>query len=168
MHTYPFQVVEIYTPNDPDNPLVTYEDPAQIPWYDSYPVPPIKYLTETGEVQVGYIKIRLRFTDFWGESAFHSQRLNHADQGMKQILSVLNDDEGTGNNPFTQVETSRVSGPGVSIGTPGALPASYYPPMMEQLGNVRSFSSEAYPPQVQVTTKGEVLGIISDPLLRAW
>jgi FtsP/CotA-like multicopper oxidase with cupredoxin domain len=168
IHMVPFQVVEVYNPNL-ETPLVQY-DPATAPWHDTYPIAPFKYYeateTEPDYADHGYIKIRLRFTDFWGKFVFHCHVLNHEDQGMMQSIYVLNDDDSTGNNPFTQVNTSTVSGPGVSIGTPGALPANYYPP--SDFEPILQFNREIFPPQVQVTSDGQIIGITSDPMLRAW
>ena len=165
IHMAPFQVVEIYNPTHAEEPIKY--DPETAPWNDTFEIPPFKFYpvteTEPAKEVPGYLKIRLRFTDFWGKYVFHCHLLAHEDQGMMQTIHVMNDRNSTGNNPFTQVETSTVSGPGATIGEPGALPANYYPPA--EFEPIIETNIETFPPQVQVTSDGRVLGV-SDPVLR--
>ncbi|NEQ07195.1 MAG: multicopper oxidase domain-containing protein [Moorea sp. SIO4E2] len=207
IHMAPFQVVEVYDPNYDENNPVKY-DPATSPWHDTYPIPPFKYIPDLNKLDYpdnnfkgvegfiyGYLKIRLRFTDFWGKYVFHCHLLNHEDQGMMQTIYVMNDDGGTGYNPFTQVKTSTGVVPKVTIGDLGALPANYYPPThfepynhpnipaesypnayfepLRWYGKQEGFpvysqlGKESFPPQVEITSDGKIVGIVNpDPIIR--
>ncbi|NMG09971.1 multicopper oxidase domain-containing protein [Brasilonema sp. UFV-L1] len=163
IHVCPYQVVEVYNPNVHDKPIKF--DPKEAVWYDSYGVPGSKFEVinesfsaenlQIKEGNVGYIKVRLRFSDYWGKQVFHCHLLNHEDQGMMQNIYML--DDGRANNPFVQVATSAEPCPGLTIGKPGALPANYYPPSdfkASDIGGIQQF-----PPQVQIARDGQFIGI---------
>jgi FtsP/CotA-like multicopper oxidase with cupredoxin domain len=130
IHVNPFQVVEIYSPNDDDQP-------QQIPleervWWDTFGIPAATF--KDGKLDTpGHIKINSRFWDYWGEYVFHCHILIHEDLGMMQNVYVANDPDSDnlqykGNDPFVQVSDSPPpSSPGGTIGDANTLPAGCYP-----------------------------------------
>ena len=132
IHVNPFQVVAMYNPNaggtstDPKLKEFNVNDGV---WYDTIGIPPGR-LDESGNLlEPGYVKIRNRFWDYWGEYVFHCHILNHEDLGMMQNVYVVNN--GAGRGPCKQVRTSPTAGAvGSFIGSPGAnaLPPNCYPP----------------------------------------
>ncbi|MEC4888343.1 MAG: multicopper oxidase domain-containing protein [Scytonema sp. PMC 1070.18] len=161
IHVCPYQVVEVYNPNVSDTPIKF--DPEDAVWYDSYGVPGAKFVVINEQFSaenlrlesVGYIKVRLRFSGYWGKQVFHCHLLNHEDQGMMQNVYMF--DDGRGNNPFVQVTTSAELCPGLTIGKPGALPANYYPPSDFIPGDPDGVPQ--FPPQVQIASDGQIIGI---------
>lgn len=155
IHLHPYQVIEVFDPNISDEPI-KYDLEDRV-WCDTYGIPASKFGLKEGATEfdpdalvmtkVGYIKIRLRFTDYWGKHVFHCHLLKHEDQGMMQNLYVIND--GTGNNPCVQVETSAPPRPGATIGHPDALAASYYPSSDFVAGQIDG--EEQFPDQVIIT-----------------
>jgi FtsP/CotA-like multicopper oxidase with cupredoxin domain len=164
IHVIPYQVVEVYDPNLSKHPI-KYDVNDGV-WYDSFGIPPSKFgkikenepLTadNLGMIGIGYLKVRIRFSDFWGKQVFHCHLLNHEDQGMMQNVYIL--DDGRGNNPFVQVATSVEPCPSLTIGKPGVLPANYYPPSDFKPGD-KDGKEDQFPPQVRIAEDGKFIGI---------
>ena len=132
IHVNPFQVVEIYNPNasgTAGDPKLKQFDVHDGVWYDTIGIPPGE-LDENGDlIEPGYVKIRNRFWDYWGEYVFHCHILTHEDLGMMQNVYVV--DDGSGYGPCQSVTTSRPPGAsGSRIGDPhaNALSPNCYPP----------------------------------------
>lgn len=157
IHVCPYQVLEVFDPNIHDAPIKY--NPEEALWWDCYGIPPSKFGGDPTNVileEVGYLKIRLRFSDYWGKQVFHCHLLNHEDQGMMQNIYIF--DDGTGNNPFIQVATSAEPCPSLTIGKPGSLPANYYPPSASDFPVGEADGKENFPPQVQISSDGQIIG----------
>ena len=72
IHVNPFQVVEIN-----DGKTTTHFPEGKRTWWDTRIIPP-----------GGYIKMRSRFVDFWGEYVLHCHILDHEDRGMMKVVAV--------------------------------------------------------------------------------
>jgi FtsP/CotA-like multicopper oxidase with cupredoxin domain len=86
IHVNPFQVLEIF---DPNNPVATQHTIMQKPyiWRDTIAIP-----ASTGTLAnptPGYVKIRSRFVDFPGTFVLHCHILDHEDRGMMQMVKIL-------------------------------------------------------------------------------
>lgn len=93
IHVNPFQILEIYDPNqsDPDKRLQTWTPETAI-WWDTTALPFPKVTNNV--VEAGYVKIRQRFTTYYGEFVIHCHFLNHEDMGMMKKVEVLNNGHG--------------------------------------------------------------------------
>jgi len=85
IHVNPFQVLEIF---DPQNPPETQHTIMQKPyiWRDTIAIP-----ASTGplnNLSLGYVKIRSRFVDFPGTFVLHCHILDHEDRGMMQMVEI--------------------------------------------------------------------------------
>ncbi|HEX8153224.1 MAG TPA: multicopper oxidase domain-containing protein, partial [Thermoanaerobaculia bacterium] len=115
IHINPFQIVEIFAPNDPayvftkppesPDPAKCYVDPADKStwkpcaaaksgfvkpedrvWWDVFPIPSGKTV---GTVNIpGYFKMRSRFVDYPGYFVTHCHILAHEDRGMMTVVQV--------------------------------------------------------------------------------
>lgn len=95
IHVNPFQVVEIYDPNSPDQ---LYKPDKNFVWQDVIAIPPAK-LDSSGQIlldpltgkarEPGYVKIRHPFVDFPGSYVLHCHMLAHEDRGMMQLIRVI-------------------------------------------------------------------------------
>ena len=72
IHVNPFQIVEI---NDGTQTFAIPEGKRE--WWDTRIIPP-----------GGYLKIRSRFVDFWGQYVLHCHILDHEDRGMMKVVAV--------------------------------------------------------------------------------
>lgn len=101
IHVNPFQVVEIYDPNSPDQ---IYKPDKDFIWQDVIAIPPAKrdpsnpnkVLIDpaTGKARdPGYVKIRHPFVDFPGSYVLHCHMLAHEDRGMMQLIRVIRSDQ---------------------------------------------------------------------------
>jgi len=72
IHVNPFQIVEIFDGKD-----TTRIPEGKREWWDTRIIPP-----------GGYIRIRSRFVDFWGEYVLHCHILDHEDRGMMKVVAV--------------------------------------------------------------------------------
>ena len=121
IHVNPFLLIESHDPNGTTN-----QDGINR-WWDTIGIPAAKF-NGTDLQEPGYVRIRSRFWDYWGEYVFHCHILVHEDQGMMQNVYVANDTTNPGYGPFEQVTESldpNIS-VGKKIGDPG-LPAGCYP-----------------------------------------
>ncbi|HEX7151622.1 MAG TPA: multicopper oxidase domain-containing protein [Thermoanaerobaculia bacterium] len=99
IHVNPFQVVEVFDPNNPTNPAKTYKRETNGVWQDVMLIPGAKTANgllvidpETGksvEKDWGFIRIRSRFVDFAGSFVLHCHILGHEDRGMMQLVRVV-------------------------------------------------------------------------------
>lgn len=101
IHVNPFQVIEIYDPNFPDQ---IYKPDKDFIWQDVIAIPPAKrdpsnpnkVLIDpaTGKARdPGYVKIRHPFVDFPGSYVLHCHMLAHEDRGMMQLIRVIRSDQ---------------------------------------------------------------------------
>ncbi len=124
IHVNPFLLIESYDPNG------KLDQQGIGRWWDVIGIPAAKFKNKKTLIEPGYVRIRSRFWDYWGEYVFHCHILIHEDLGMMQNVYVANNPSSKypGNGPFEQVTTS--PDPSISqnkvIGTPG-FPASCYP-----------------------------------------
>jgi FtsP/CotA-like multicopper oxidase with cupredoxin domain len=105
IHVNPFQVIEVFDPNDPNeqkpgcyNPAdastwKSCQPPLEPPyiWRDTIALPGARQVTLNGKdvVVPGYVKMRTRFDDFPGQFVLHCHILVHEDQGMMQLIQVV-------------------------------------------------------------------------------
>ena len=108
IHINPFQVVEVFAPNDPiyvfDKPAAgkCYVDPKDpktwkpcdlaavkppFVWWDVFAIPTAN--TSNGVTIPGYFKMRSRFEDYSGTFVLHCHILAHEDRGMMQLIEVM-------------------------------------------------------------------------------
>jgi FtsP/CotA-like multicopper oxidase with cupredoxin domain len=86
IHVNPFQVVEVFDPNDTTKPQPQKLSPPFV-WWDTFAIPAGKLVD--GKVVPGYFKMRSRFVDFTGQYVQHCHILAHEDRGMMQLLEVV-------------------------------------------------------------------------------
>ncbi|WNG18196.1 multicopper oxidase domain-containing protein [Cystobacter fuscus] len=101
IHVNPFQVIEVFDPNDPreqgancykaEDPSTwkSCQPPLEKPyvWRDTIAIPAARQM---GEVVVpGHVKMRTRFDDFPGLFVLHCHILIHEDHGMMQLIQVV-------------------------------------------------------------------------------
>jgi len=94
IHVNPFQLVEVYDPNDSNNNYKAEEGGI---WHDVILIPPAK--TDSGgnlvigndgkATQPGYVRIRSRYVDFTGDFVLHCHLLGHEDRGMMQLVRII-------------------------------------------------------------------------------
>ena len=165
IHVNPFQVVEIYTPNadNTTTPITQTVDVNDRVWWDTFGVPPASFKTnaqnQTVVDQPGYIRIRTRFWDYWGEYVFHCHILIHEDLGMMQNVMVLPDNASSsdptirGYNPCAQATTSATPGSSGSISFPsGDCPTGFFYPApvpVDANGNIDRNTNKYFNPFVQ-------------------
>lgn len=115
IHVNPFQVVEVFDPNNSGVPTRYVSDAREKEaaekkygntkkvvvappiWHDNFAIPIGKTLNgklilnpETGYAQTpGYFTMRSRFVDFTGQYVQHCHILAHEDRGMMQLLEVV-------------------------------------------------------------------------------
>lgn len=137
IHVNPFQVVEIYTPNadNVDTPICQQFNVEDAQWWDTFGIPPAQYDSDSNLVEPGYIRIRSRFWDYWGEYVFHCHILIHEDLGMMQNVFVVPDPENAdpkkrGYNPCTPVSLSGSAIPGPSGEIDPSSSSFFYPAPM--------------------------------------
>ncbi|EPX57187.1 oxidoreductase [Cystobacter fuscus DSM 2262] len=104
IHVNPFQVIEVFDPNDPqeqdpnntecykiDDPSTwkSCKPPLEKPyvWRDTIAIPAARG-TDKGDVP-GHVKVRTRFDDFPGQFVLHCHILIHEDHGMMQLIQVV-------------------------------------------------------------------------------
>jgi FtsP/CotA-like multicopper oxidase with cupredoxin domain len=86
IHVNPFQILEIFDPNNPPETQLTKMKPPYV-WRDTIAIP-----ASTGtiaEPNVGYVRIRSRFVDFPGTFVLHCHILDHEDRGMMQMVEIV-------------------------------------------------------------------------------
>jgi FtsP/CotA-like multicopper oxidase with cupredoxin domain len=83
IHVNPFQVLEVYNPNDATH---TKLDPPYN-WRDVIAIPPAR--VDGAVTTPGRVRIRSRFLDFPGEFVLHCHILDHEDRGMMQAVVIL-------------------------------------------------------------------------------
>jgi FtsP/CotA-like multicopper oxidase with cupredoxin domain len=94
IHVNPFQVVEVYDPNNAANSYVRERNGV---WHDNVVIPAAKndangvlMLDADGKATTpGYVRIRSRFVDFTGSFVLHCHILAHEDRGMMQLVRVI-------------------------------------------------------------------------------
>jgi FtsP/CotA-like multicopper oxidase with cupredoxin domain len=94
IHVNPFQLVEVFDPNDSSN---SYKAEAGGVWHDVILIPAAK--TDAGgnlligndgkATQPGYVRIRSRYVDFTGDFVLHCHLLGHEDRGMMQFVRII-------------------------------------------------------------------------------
>lgn len=89
IHVNPFLVVETS-----DGKTVNQIPPNQQIWWDTFALP----AAASGATSLPYIKIRQRFSTYYGNFVLHCHFLNHEDMGMMQNVEVKNDGKGVGPN----------------------------------------------------------------------
>ena len=115
IHVNPFQIVEVFDPNNMQVPLRIVSDAMAMEaavkkygntkkvvvgppiWYDNFAIPIAKTQSgavilnpDTGYAQTpGYFTMRSRFVDFTGQYVQHCHILAHEDRGMMQLLEVV-------------------------------------------------------------------------------
>ena len=146
IHVNPFQVVEVYSPNESSTPQkFDVEDRV---WWDTFGIPPAKYDSNGKLLEAGYFKMRTRFWDYWGEYVFHCHILIHEDLGMMQNVYVQND--GTGHGPCVPVtESPDPTGETCTIGQACSLPSSCYPNL-----DGKFVPNGSFPEQIETTCVG--------------
>jgi FtsP/CotA-like multicopper oxidase with cupredoxin domain len=110
IHVNPFQVIEVFDPNDPayqfsdpDGPC--YVDPsnkatwrpcratelgAPYQWRDTFAIPAARQDKATGNRKIdGHFTMRSRFADYTGQFVIHCHILGHEDRGMMQLVAVV-------------------------------------------------------------------------------
>lgn len=110
IHTNPFQVIEVFDPNDPayqfsDRNAPCYVDPsdratwrtcpatqlsAPYQWRDTFAIPAARQDGATGNRKVdGHFRMRSRFADYTGQFVMHCHILGHEDRGMMEVVAVV-------------------------------------------------------------------------------
>lgn len=176
IHVNPFQIVEIYEPNlDPEPQIIAEADRV---WWDTYGIPAAKFkvtvddsdpdnvtsdldLDANGnpQIQPGYIKIRSRFWDYWGEYVFHCHILIHEDLGMMQNVYVkaVDGEPGFENVPCVPVTTS--PDPSTSIGKSVDDDPAIYPDKQQTFdatyaGEDVYYPSDVFPRNININQAG--------------
>lgn len=109
IHINPFQVVEVYDPatmtppgQQPDPVRDAKRLPAPWIWWDVISIPAGVQPTDphfqkpavdkdgNPIIVPGHIKMRSRFTDFYGKYVLHCHILGHEDRGMMEVVEVVN------------------------------------------------------------------------------
>ena len=159
IHVNPFQVVEVFDPMKPQEEKKTTYSVDDGIWWDTFSIPPSTFRIKPGATEstpytvemeeVGYIKVRMRFSNYHGKTVFHCHLLNHEDQGMMQIVEIVNDSSGTA--PCVQLDPpSSSSGNGPVIGQSGSLAPSCYPYVASDFEPMHN-GEEQYPIQASST-----------------
>jgi len=79
IHVNPFEVTSIMAPPDPKDPTKLVEQLTDGPvWRDTVKIP-----------GGGYVKMRTHYTDFIGTFVQHCHILDHEDQGMMQLIDIV-------------------------------------------------------------------------------
>jgi len=95
IHVNPFQVVEVFDPNDPTN---NYKAETGGVWQDVILIPAAKTEADGQTLtigpdgyatQPGYVRIRSRYVDFTGDFVLHCHLLPHEDRGMMQMVRII-------------------------------------------------------------------------------
>lgn len=94
IHVNPFQLVEVFDPNDPTN---NYKADTGGIWHDVILIPAAKTDSNGNLVigpdgyasQPGYVRIRSRYVDFTGDFVLHCHLLAHEDRGMMQLVRII-------------------------------------------------------------------------------
>ncbi|HTD22065.1 MAG TPA: multicopper oxidase domain-containing protein [Terriglobales bacterium] len=94
IHVNPFQLVEVYDPNDASNNYKAEEGGI---WHDVILIPPAKtdssgnlVIGNDGKAtQPGHVRIRSRYVDFTGDFVLHCHLLGHEDRGMMQLVRII-------------------------------------------------------------------------------
>jgi FtsP/CotA-like multicopper oxidase with cupredoxin domain len=99
IHVNPFQVVEVFDPNDASNCYTAEKDgiwqdviliPAAKTWYNKDTFTDELLVNEKGGAQqAGFVRIRSRYVDFTGDFVLHCHLLTHEDRGMMQLVRVI-------------------------------------------------------------------------------
>ena len=85
IHVNPFQVVEIFDPNNASGQqLIKMKEPYI--WRDTIAIP--ASIGTVANPTPGYVKIRSKFVDFTGTFVLHCHILDHEDRGMMQEVLV--------------------------------------------------------------------------------
>jgi FtsP/CotA-like multicopper oxidase with cupredoxin domain len=82
IHVNPFQVLEIFDPNESTQVQLT----APYNWRDTIAIPPSKTVGTT--ITPGRVRIRSRYVDFPGTFVLHCHILDHEDRGMMQEVQI--------------------------------------------------------------------------------
>jgi len=92
IHLNPFLIQEFNdpTPNDPNNPLTTGDNPIG-QWQDTIIIPNATFNSDGSLKQAGQVVIRHRFPQITGKFVLHCHILGHEDRGMMQLLEVVAD-----------------------------------------------------------------------------
>lgn len=93
IHVNPFQLIEVFDPNDSSNNYKAEKDGI---WHDVILIPPAKnnggnlVIGNDGKaVEPGYVRIRSRYVDFTGDFVLHCHLLGHEDRGMMQLVRII-------------------------------------------------------------------------------
>ncbi|HEY1938427.1 MAG TPA: multicopper oxidase domain-containing protein [Candidatus Angelobacter sp.] len=93
IHVNPFQLIEVFDPNDSSNNYKAEKDGI---WHDVVLIPPAKnnngnlVIGNDGKAtQPGYVRIRSRYVDFTGDFVLHCHLLGHEDRGMMQLVRII-------------------------------------------------------------------------------
>jgi FtsP/CotA-like multicopper oxidase with cupredoxin domain len=95
IHVNPFQLVEVFDPNDSTN---NYKAETGGIWHDVILIPAAKTEADGQTLvigpdgyaaQPGYVRIRSRYVDFTGDFVLHCHLLPHEDRGMMQLVRII-------------------------------------------------------------------------------
>lgn len=87
IHVNPFQVMEIFDPNNPPATQHTVFKPPYI-WRDTIAIPQANDNHGAGPTTNGWVKIRSRYCDFPGTFVLHCHILDHEDRGMMETVVI--------------------------------------------------------------------------------
>ncbi len=87
IHVNPFQVMEIFDPNNPPATQHTVFAPPYI-WRDTIALPQANDNNGAGPTKNGWVKIRSRYCDFPGTFVLHCHILDHEDRGMMETVVI--------------------------------------------------------------------------------
>lgn len=87
IHVNPFQVMEIFDPNNPPATQHTVFAPPYI-WRDTIAIPQANDNNGAGPTTNGWVKIRSRYCDFIGTFVLHCHILTHEDRGMMETVVI--------------------------------------------------------------------------------
>ena len=87
IHVNPFQIMEIF---DPNNPAATQHTVFAQPyiWRDTIAIPQANDNHGAGPTTNGWVKIRTRYCDFQGTFVLHCHILDHEDRGMMETVVI--------------------------------------------------------------------------------
>jgi FtsP/CotA-like multicopper oxidase with cupredoxin domain len=83
----PFQVMEIFDPNNPPATQHTVFSQPYI-WRDTIALPQANDNNGAGPTTNGWVKIRSRYCDFPGTFVLHCHILDHEDRGMMETVVI--------------------------------------------------------------------------------
>jgi FtsP/CotA-like multicopper oxidase with cupredoxin domain len=87
IHVNPFQVMEIFDPNNPPATQHTVFTQPYI-WRDTIAIPQANDNNQAGPTTAGWVKIRSRYCDFPGTFVLHCHILDHEDRGMMETVVI--------------------------------------------------------------------------------